>query len=101
MLHLTCWHRTVTRRVRGEKYSPTDEEDWPRIPTVSPQTWKAAQEEMYRSGQELIDELLTFPPGRLEENAPKESFDYSLILHGIVEHNLYHAGQIALLKKLF
>lgn len=36
---------------------------------------------------------------RLSETVPGRAFDFYFLLHGVVQHSLYHAGQIALLKK--
>jgi len=36
---------------------------------------------------------------RLEEITPGTSYSNYVLLHGVIQHDLYHAGQIALLKK--
>jgi hypothetical protein len=39
------------------------------------------------------------PDSRLTERVPGKDYDIYFMLHGAVQHALYHAGQIALLKK--
>ncbi len=39
------------------------------------------------------------PAARLAESVPGREYSVYYLLHGVVKHNLYHAGQIALLKK--
>ena len=41
----------------------------------------------------------TMDDERLNESAGGREFSFYFLLHGVVQHNLYHAGQIALLKK--
>ena len=48
---------------------------------------------------QLIDEVLTLSDARLQQSISNDWDVYST-LHGAVQHGLYHAGQIALLKKL-
>ena len=56
-----------------------------------------------RVHEQLIAAVAAFPDSRLDEMVPgKEGSHYTFyyMLHGVVQHELYHAGQIALLKKM-
>ena len=49
----------------------------------------------------MVAAARVFPEGRLIEIVPgQERFNFYFLLHGIVQHNAYHAGQIALLQRL-
>jgi hypothetical protein len=37
---------------------------------------------------------------RLRERVPGKKYDFYFMLHGVAQHELYHAGQIAILKKI-
>jgi hypothetical protein len=39
------------------------------------------------------------PEARLREIVPGKKYDIAFMLHGVAQHELYHAGQIAILKK--
>jgi hypothetical protein len=39
------------------------------------------------------------PDADLERHAPGCDYSMYVLAHGVVQHDLYHAGQIALLKK--
>ena len=41
-----------------------------------------------------------FPPSRWTRKAPGKPFNFEGLVRGIAAHDLYHAGQIQLLKKL-
>jgi len=36
---------------------------------------------------------------RLRDRVPGKRYDFCHMLHGVAQHELYHAGQIAILKK--
>ncbi len=40
-----------------------------------------------------------FADARLEEVVPGREYDFYYLFHGIVQHSLYHGGQIAMLKR--
>ena len=41
------------------------------------------------------------PAHYLDDQLPGRKHSFYFMLHGVIQHNLYHAGQIAVLKKLF
>jgi hypothetical protein len=56
--------------------------------------------ELSLSQEELITELEKREDDEfLEEIVPGREYDYYTMLHGILQHDLYHAGQISILKK--
>ena len=54
---------------------------------------------MVDSNRELREAIMNLEDEQLEQPVPGRDFPLYLLLHGVVQHNLYHAGQIALLKK--
>jgi DinB superfamily len=73
-----------------------DEEDWP-VPSGS---WRDALEKLEVEVNALEQAILRFPDERLQEPAPaKELQTFYILLHGVVQHTLYHAGQIIVLNK--
>jgi hypothetical protein len=47
----------------------------------------------------LVKAVSTLPEARLRERVPGKRYDFYFMLHGVAQHALYHAGQIAILKK--
>jgi hypothetical protein len=63
-------------------------------------TWQDAVFSLARETTALEQAILAFPDERLEESAPAaEAQTFYVLLHGVIQHSAYHAGQIALLKK--
>jgi nicotinate-nucleotide pyrophosphorylase (carboxylating) len=100
VLHLTTWHEVAWRRIQGEECEPPPAENWPEVTNLSEPAWQNVLFELRRSFENLCVSLEELSEERLDD--PTAGKDYSLyvLLHGVVQHDLYHAGQIALLKKL-
>jgi uncharacterized damage-inducible protein DinB len=106
VLHLTGWKREVARRVGGAAAGSPAAGDWPEVGAVTPERWQAALEDLERAHQELVTSARRLDEARLLEptNDPRDrelgaGVSYYVLLHGVVQHDVYHAGQIAMLKK--
>lgn len=100
VLHTSVWQRTVRERLQGQPIvSLPDEVDWPAISDPSPEAWAEAIHELRTEYQLLRDEALKWTRRDLSETTEGQRYTVYEMLHGVIQHNLYHAGQIALLKK--
>jgi uncharacterized damage-inducible protein DinB len=100
--HLTAWQTIVHEELSGAEAQITPELDWPPVWEVSEVEWKRALERLSdarsrlrRAVERLRDDQLDERPSRRTQNSRY------VMLHGVVQHDLYHAGQIALLRKAF
>jgi len=102
VLHMTYWRRIVVAALAGaaiDEHPPT-EMNWPAVDDTSPEAWQGALADLAASQQELEASLRSVDDSRLAENITGRDYSFYFLLHGIVHHDLYHVGQIALLKKL-
>ena len=102
VLHIAAWDGVALRRTGGEAVMLTDEQNFPPVKDASEAAWHKALEGAQRIHNELIKAVAGFPDSRLQEQVPGKTEDYYnffYLFSGIVQHELYHAGQIALLKK--
>jgi hypothetical protein len=68
----------------------------------SPAAWKATTDKLFHTAEQLSRAIEGFGDERLKDMVPGRSgphFDFYYLFHGIVQHSLYHGGQIAMLKK--
>jgi uncharacterized damage-inducible protein DinB len=103
VLHIAAWDGAVLRRMGGVAVSLSDAENFPAAKDTSDAAWREALAQVRRVHEELIAAVAALPDSRLDEVVPgKEGAHYTFyyMLHGVVQHELYHAGQIALLKKM-
>jgi uncharacterized damage-inducible protein DinB len=102
VVHIAAWDGAVLRRLGGKAVELTDEENFPPVKDTSAAAWRTALDEVRRIHTELLSAVSALPDSRLGEMVPgKQGAHYTFyyMLHGVVQHELYHAGQIALLKK--
>lgn len=99
-LHLGFWHDAVCRRLNGEAIDYEVDEDWPTPPAATEANWRAALQGIDRSHAALVETVRRLTPSRLTEIVPGKDFTVYFMLHGVPQHDLYHAGQIKLLCKV-
>jgi uncharacterized damage-inducible protein DinB len=97
--HISAWNTIVHRRIEDHVVEVTPEQDWPRVWEVSDVEWKRAVHNLKESRRGLRESIERLCDDQLEEVAEKSKDSRYILLHGIVQHDLYHAGQIAILKK--
>lgn len=102
VLHIVAWDGAVRRRMTGVAVELSGDENFPPVKDTSEAAWRAALEHLRRTHAELVEGVEKFPDSRLSEQVPGKKgahYNFYYMLHGVVQHELYHAGQIALLKK--
>jgi len=102
LLHMAAWDGAVVRRTGGTAVQLTGEQNFPPVKDKSEAAWRKTVEQAKRAHDELVKAVTAFPDSRLQEQVPGKTQDYYnfyYMFSGIVQHELYHAGQIALLKK--
>lgn len=101
-LHVAVWAKAARRRMSGERVKVTPSEDWAAIPDTSEAAWQRDRERVMADLRGFADAIAKFDDARLFDKVlNQEGKPYSIwfMLHGVVQHTLYHTGQIALLKK--
>ncbi len=99
VLHMKFWEGVATRRLGGQRAGLEDGENFPEITEASEANWEKAREDFRASNQKFKQALVKVKPERLDELSAAGKRSYYDEAHGLIEHNVYHAGQIALLKK--
>ena len=99
--HLAAWVEVVALRVIEHRAIATpDAGDFPPVTDTSEGAWAAALDNLDRRHRRLLDVIAGLDPARLDETVPGKDYPTAVMLHGTAQHYAYHAGQIALLKKL-
>jgi uncharacterized damage-inducible protein DinB len=99
VMHMTFWEGVAAQRLEGRRAGLVEELNFPAMPAVSEDNWQRTLQEFRASNQKLRDTLTKLDPARLDELTAAGKRTYYGEAHGVIEHTVYHAGQIALLKK--
>lgn len=106
-LHLDAWTREVARRLGGSAPAEPRDGDWLEGAAASDAGWDAARASLAAARDLLLAAVATFPPGQLDHPLPRPEASgdvagaptYAVMLAGLAEHNAYHGGQVALLRR--
>ena len=99
VMHMIFWEEVVIDRFSGKRAGLIEERNFPPVPEITEANWKSTLEEFRKSNRRFRELLTNFAPERLDEKSAAGKRSYYEEAHGIIEHGVYHAGQIALLKK--
>ncbi len=100
VLHLQTWQKAAVDAIAGIPVNVPPDVDWRQVRDFSEPAWRALLGEFTAGAEELRQAILAMPDERLTDGpVPGRKYLYYDLLHGIAQHNLYHAGQIALLRK--
>jgi uncharacterized damage-inducible protein DinB len=91
--HMEYWHKRFALEVQGKtppEFSET--ENWPEVSTLKKRGWKKLQASFDETHNELVRSLKK-ANGKLSEELITN-------LNGMADHDVYHLGQIGLVKSL-
>jgi uncharacterized damage-inducible protein DinB len=103
MLHIAAWDGAVRKRMNGTVVELAGADNFPPVRDTSDPAWRQTLEFVRGVHDELVAAVTHFPDSRLEEQVPGKKgahYNFYYMLQGLAQHELYHAGQIALLKKM-
>jgi uncharacterized damage-inducible protein DinB len=98
-LHIAAWENAAYRRLQGDRAELSDEEDWPAVNDTGEEAWQAARQHLLQVHRDLVQKISQVDDATLNQPILEGLTSIYGTLHGVVQHDLYHAGQIALLKK--
>jgi uncharacterized damage-inducible protein DinB len=99
-LHIAAWERAGVMRLQGDRAQLPAEEDWPPVNETSEIAWKQSRRALEQGHEELVQAISRLDESLLDEPIVEGMSSVYVTLHGIIQHSLYHAGQIAILKKM-
>jgi len=103
VLHIAAWDGAVLRRTGGKAAKVSAKQNFPIVTDTSETAWQSALARLQQTHDDLVKAVAEFPDSRLQEQVPGKTakyYNFFYMFSGIVQHELYHAGQIVMLKKL-
>lgn len=106
LLHATGWVEEVARRMEGQAPVPPADGDWPVPADVSEDAWVEANDRFQSAAARLGESLSAVAPDRwstmVGENRAQAlgtGVTHAEMVIGVIQHNAYHTGQMALVRK--
>jgi hypothetical protein len=103
VLHAAYWKYAVRRRLADETIGSFERKpsNWPEIPDSRDATsWKRDVGFLESEHRKLRETIARLPAAELSRRSPRGVWTYAEEIHGIAAHDLYHTGQIQLIKRL-
>lgn len=98
--HITAWRIFAIKRLEGDAhYEVSQNENWKTFTVQDEEAWAEIKNDLGKSQQDLINALEKTSDGLLDEEVSDKAYDYYTLVHGVIQHDLYHLGEIALLAK--
>ena len=98
-LHVAVWEGVFIRRLAGLQVDEPEEGDFPAVTDTNEGEWRQTLTRFDERHSRLIEAVATLTEERLREIVPGKDYTIEYMLRGLMRHHVYHAGQIALLKK--
>ena len=102
LYHMITWAEFTLSRVQNKQdydVQAVEELDW-RIIDPKIHTWAKGLDEFEQLHKQLVAELQTKDDAFLSEMVDYRKYNFRFLLNGLIQHNIYHLGQIAFLKNL-
>ena len=103
VLHIAYWKYAVWRRLTGSRLGgfPRDGSNWLLAPTPrSDKAWKADIALLTEQHDQLRDAVRNLSPTQINRKVARSKWTYGELVRGVALHDLYHTGQIQLIKRL-
>jgi uncharacterized damage-inducible protein DinB len=104
--HATVWTREIARRLRTGLAQDLEQPDWTETTVTNDDEWSAMLDALDAAQADLLAEMKSLTDADLErligdvrDRALGSGISRYVMLHGLIQHHVYHAGQISLLRK--
>lgn len=100
VLHMIAWIKFARLSIEGETMPQNlpPEKDWPLVQETTQEAWEGVLKTLENEHRLLLDCVSKLKDSDLSNIVPGRNYSVYFLLHGIIQHNLYHAGQMSLLK---
>ena len=98
-VHIAAWESACRRRLGGDRAELSTDEDWPPITDTTEVAWAITKAALIEGHHKLRESIALLTESRLDEPILPDMRSVYITIHGVIQHDLYHAGQIAILKK--
>ena len=100
VMHLIQWKKFALEKLQGNELHDIEIDsanDWPKIRVDSKEEWEKLKRDLVSAQQKIYEFLEQKNDEYLEEIVPGRDYDIAYLLRGIIQHDIYHLGQIGLI----
>lgn len=101
--HMITWKEFTVSRIRNDNKIPMryfETSDWRQLDHSDSTLWKKGLQRLDEVHRELVNLVQQQTDELLDQTVSERTYDFRKLLNGIIEHDIYHAGQIAYIRKV-
>ena len=101
--HMITWREFTVDRIQHSPQMQLDYfeiNDWRQLDLADKTLWQQGLERLQETQDQLLKLLETSTDDLLEQTVRERTYNFRKLLYGIVQHDIYHLGQIAYVKKM-
>jgi hypothetical protein len=102
LYHMITWAGFTLKRIEKDEtmdMAAFEKMDW-RVIDPQLHTWKKGLAELRKIHSRIISHLKKKEDSFLKEIVDYRQYNFRFLINGLIEHNIYHLGQIAYLAKM-
>ncbi|MGH2644905.1 MAG: DinB family protein, partial [Chitinophagaceae bacterium] len=102
LAHIISWRELLNKRLQGDNTFDVNQKEsfeWQRFGTNHETAWKNLLNKLEENQKQIIQNLERADDTLLEQKVSRREYTYRYLIQGTMQHDIYHSGQIALLKK--
>ena len=101
--HMITWEEFTISRLRNDENKPVkyfEDNDWRELDHSNKTLWQQGLQQFSKLHNELLEIIRQQKDEILSQRVSGRKYDFRKLLNGIVQHDIYHLGQIAYIKKM-
>ncbi len=101
--HTITWREftiSCLEKIKTKSLQHFEEEDWRELDHNDESLWQKGLERIHQTQNSLIICLEKQKDELLDKIVPERDYNFRKLLHGVIQHDIYHLGQIAYINKL-
>jgi uncharacterized damage-inducible protein DinB len=101
--HMITWKEFVISRLRpaaDKDLRYFEKNDWRKLDHTDTTVWKKGLEQFHQLHKDLVELTWQEKDELLSKRVEERNYDFRKLLLGVIEHDIYHLGQIAYLTKM-
>ncbi|HEY0066733.1 MAG TPA: DinB family protein [Flavisolibacter sp.] len=101
--HMITWREFTVDRIQHSPQMQLDyfeRNDWRQLDHQDRTLWQQGLERLQETQDQLLKLLETCTDDLLEQTVRERTYNFRKLFYGIIQHDIYHLGQIAYIRKM-
>lgn len=103
LLHMDTWRGLFLSRLEGNQeveIMVDSADDWVPLEQCEASKWQTVVKKFQANYQRMLEVLRSLDDDRLDQQAGNAEYSLRFMAEGILHHDIYHLGQIAIVHKM-